>query len=271
MWLSSDDEVEDKLIDLHSLLVGAMKAGKGFVPQRILEAWGTYHRLRQLAVPLISLEEERREAYQTLTIQDRIQTLRHEPPEAHGPAGTYLDTHWPRVVSVFEDVYEILLDRKEPSKFYTLASMLGEFLETRTSSDTLRIVAPTTHESNMIVSLMGELVDAWADALQTGAVSLTTVKEEPRLVAEGSVQQTVLLGFRTSETRYLDVYPGIPVHLVGYPYEAEVDGRIQHRIHASIERLQENEPRTLGAKTTKSGAGIIRSNRTYLKHRGSEK
>src|SRR5207253_134009 len=135
--------------------------------------------------------------------------------------------------------------RKEPSKFYTLASVLEEFLQSRTSSDKLRIVAPTVHESNLIVTLMGDIVDTWADALQTGAVSLTTVKEEPRLVADGSVQQTILLGFRTSETRYLDVYPGIPVHVVAYPYEAEVDDKIQHRIHASIERLQENEPRTI--------------------------
>lgn len=248
IWLSGDDEVEDKLIELHSLLVGAMKAGKGFVPAGVLGAWSTYHRLRQLAVPLILLEEERREAYQTLTIQDRIRALEDEPPEAHGPIGTYLETNWPRIISAFKDLYEILLHRKEPSKFYTLASILEEFLESRTSSDTLRVVAPTAHESNLIVTLMGDIVEAWADALQTGAVSLTTVKEEPRLVAEGSVQQTILLGFRTSETRYLDVYPGIPVHVVAYPYEAEVDDKIQRRIHASIERLQENEPRTLVLK-----------------------
>ncbi len=245
LWLSSDSEVEDRLIELHALLVGAMKAGKGFVPAGVLGAWGTYHRLRQLAVPLILLEEERREAYQTLTIQARIRTLEDDPPEARGAIGTYLETNWPRVISAFKDLYEILLHRREPSKFYTLASILEEFLESRTSSDTLRIVAPTAHESNLIVTLMGDIVDTWANALQTGAVSLTTVKEEPRLVAEGSVQQTILLGFRTSETRYLDVYPGIPVHVVAYPYEAEVDDKIQHRIHASIERLQENEPRTI--------------------------
>jgi hypothetical protein len=256
IWLSSDAEVEDQLIELHSLLVGAMKAGKGFVPRGVLGAWATYHRLRQLSVPLIALEEERRGAYQTLTIKERIRELEDEPPEARGAVGTYLDTNWPRVISAFKDLYEILLHRKEPAKFYTLASIVEEFLESRTASDRLRIVAPTAHEGNMIVSLLGEIVSNWPDALQTGAVSLTTIKEEPRLIAEGSVQQTVLLGFRASETRYLDVYPGIPVHLVAYPYEAEVDDKIQRRIHASIESLQENGPRTIVLKQLRLDTGL---------------
>ncbi len=80
IWLSDDPEVEDHLVELHTLLVGAMKAGNGRVPGGVLHAWGTYHKLRQLSVPLVALEEERREAYQTLTIQECIQGLEEEPP-----------------------------------------------------------------------------------------------------------------------------------------------------------------------------------------------
>jgi hypothetical protein len=97
----------------------------------------------------------------------------------------------------------------------------------------------------MIAALLGNIVPEWPEALQSGAVSIATIKEEPRLIAEGAVEQTLLFGFRTSETRYLDVYPGVPVHVVAYPYEAEIDDRIQHRIHASIEHLQENGSRTV--------------------------
>ncbi len=100
----------------------------------------------------------------------------------------------------------------------------------------------------MIAGLLGDIVTPWPEALQSGAVTLTTIKEEPRLIAEGSLQETVLLGFRTSESRYLDVYPGVPLHVVAYPYEAEVDDKIQQRIHASIESLQENGPRTIVLK-----------------------
>lgn len=245
VWLSDDPEVEDYLVEIHSLLVGAMKAGSGHVPGEVLGAWGTYHKLRQLAVPLVALEEERRDAYQTLTIQERIQGLEDEPPEAKGAAGAYLDTFWPRVISSFKVLYDALLRRKEPSKFYTLASVVEKFLENRTETDTLRLVAPTTHEGNMIATLLGEIVQGWPEALQSGIASVATVKEEPRLIAEGDVQQTVLLGFRTSTARYLDVYPGVPIHLVAYPYEAEIDDKIQQRIHASIENLQENAPRTI--------------------------
>src|SRR5262249_35934309 len=106
-----------------------------------------------------------------------------------------------------------------------------------------RIVAPTAHEGSMLAALLGELVDGWGDALQSGRVSITTVREEPRLIAEGQCQPSILLGFRTSESRYLDVYPGVPIHIIAYPYEAEVDEAIQRRVHASIEQLQENGPR----------------------------
>ncbi len=244
VWLSDDPEVEDHLVELHSLLVGAMKAGQGHVPGAVLGAWGAYHKLRQLSVPLVALEEERRDAYQTLTIQERIQGLEDEPPEAKGAIGSYLDTRWPRVIASLKGLYGVLLHRKEPAKFYTLASVVEEFLEHRTAADNLRLVAPTAHEGNMIATLLGDIVHDWPDALQSGTVSVATIKEEPRLIAEGSVQETVLLGFRTSETRYLDVYPGVPIHLVAYPYEARVDDGIQQRIHASIENQQENGPRT---------------------------
>jgi len=245
VWLADDPEGEDYLVEIHSLLGGAMKAGKGHVPGGVLGAWGTYHKLRQLCVPLVALEEERRDAYQTLTIQDRIQGLEDEPPEAKGAAGSYLDMKWPRVVASLKSLYDILLRRKEPAKFYTVASVVAEFLEGRRTGDMLRLVAPTAHEGNMIATLLGDIVPEWPEALQTGAVSVATIREEPRLIAEGSVQQTLLFGFRTSETRYLDVYPGVPVHVVAYPYEAEIDDRIQKRVHASIEHLQENAPRTV--------------------------
>jgi hypothetical protein len=244
IWLSEDTEVEDYLVEIHSLLVGAMKAGNGQVPGSILGAWGTYHKLRQLTVPLIALEEERRGAYQTLTIQERIQGLEDEPHETQGSAASYLDARWPRVISSLKAVYELLLRRKEPSKFYTLASVIEEFLENRAETDKMRLVAPTTHEANMIATLLGDIVTAWTEGLQSGAVSIVSIKEEPRLIAEGSVQETVLLGFRTSETRYLDVYPAMPIHVVAYPYEAEIDEKIQQRIHTSIEDLQENGTRT---------------------------
>ena len=279
IWLSDDPEVEDHLVELHTLLVGAMKAGSGRVPSGVLGAWGTYHKLRQLSVPLVALEEERRDAYQTLTIQERILGLEDEPPEARGAIGSYLDARWPRIISALKTLYDTLLRRKEPAKFYTLASVVEDFLELRSPSDTLRIVAPTTHEANMVAGLLGDIVGAWPEALQSGAVLLTTIKEEPRLVAEGSLQPTVLLGFRTSETRYLDVYPGVPVHVVAYPYEAEVDDKIQQRIHASIESLQENGPRTVvlkqlrlpvpppSEKDVKNPDGLPRSKRPETRRR----
>jgi hypothetical protein len=246
LWLCDDDIVGNLLAELHSLLVGMMRAAGKRLPARLLEAWSVYHRFRQLAVPLVRLEEERRQTYKTLTLGERVRALEEELPVSDGSLASYLDSRWPRVVQILRETYKMLLERSEPAKFYTLACALEEQLrqgKPGTDYQPTRIVAPTAHEGSMLAALLGELVDGWEDALQSGRVSITTVREEPRLIAEGQCQTSILLGFRTSESRYLDVYPGVPIHIIAYPYEAEVDEAIQRRVHTSIEQLQEDGPR----------------------------
>ncbi len=287
LWVCDDDEVDQSLSDLHRLLVGSMKAGKGRIPSPVLEAWAVYHRLRQLAVPLLQLEEERKKAYKTVTLKDRLSAIEEYQPTGTGQLGAYLDSRWSGIVRNLQDTYQTLLRRKEPTKFYTLASVIEEHLQPHQGPETpVRIVAPTTHEASMVAALLGELVDGWRDALQSGTVTVSTAREEPRLVAEGIAEATVLLGFRTSETRYLDVYPGVPVHVVCYPYEVEVDGAIQQRVHASIEQLQDNASRTTVLRSlhcpterattsgrypanSEAGHTAPRSSRASVRHRGS--
>jgi hypothetical protein len=243
IWLCNDNMVGDPLAELHSLLVGALRVCGGRTPGRLLEAWSVYHRLRQLAVPLILLEEERRQSYKTLTINERIQILEQDPPNGFGAFSSYIDARWPRIIENLKKIYGILLEYKEPAKFYTLATGLEEQLRQLISFDgpqMLRVIAPTVQEGRILSILLSDLVEGWSEALQKGQVSITTVREEPRLIAEGESFISVLLGFRTSDTRYLDTYPGVPVHVVAYPYEAEVDEAIQRRVHASIEQFQDN-------------------------------
>lgn len=243
MWLCDDDDVDERLAELHRLLNGSVRLARGRAPARLMQAWSVYHRLRQLAVPLIRLEEQGEQGYRFLTLKDRIALLDQEPAEATGELGSYLDARWPRVVELLREVYQILMQQREPAKFYALAAAVDEHLKGR-ASPSLRIVTPTQHEGSMLAALLGELVDGWGSALQSGRVSIVTSREEPRLIAEGECQDTMLLGFRTSETRYLDVYPGMPVHIAVHPYEAEIDDAIQRRVHASVEQLQEDELRT---------------------------
>src|SRR5262249_44820777 len=158
-------------------------------------------------VPLVRLEEGHRQTYKALTLGERIRVLEEEPPVRDGLLASYLDSRWPRVIQILQETYKILLEYKEPAKFYTLASILEEQLRQGKSgpdSQPIRIVTPTAHEGSMLAALLGELVDGWEDALQSGRVSITTVREEPRLIAEGQRQTSILLGFRTSESRYLD-------------------------------------------------------------------
>ena len=285
LWVCEDEEADELLSELHGLLVGAMRAGGGRVPSPVLETWAVYHRLRQLAVPLLQLEEERRKTYRTVTLKERLESIEESQPGGSAGLGSYLESRWPRIVRTLQEAYDLFLKRKEPAKFYTLASAVEEQLTSGGSPvRPLRIVAATGHEASMVAALLGEIVTGWVEALQSGAVTVSTAREEPRLVAEGLAQETALLGFRTSETRYLDVYPTRPVHVVCYPYEVDIDEAIQNRVHSSIEQLQEDgsrvtvlrslhlpEPKRLAGANGASGvtSAAPRTMRADVRRRGS--
>jgi hypothetical protein len=199
LWVCEDEEVDELLSELHSLLVGAMRAGGGRVPSSVIEAWAVYHRLRQLAVPLVQLEEERRKTYRTVTLKARLESIDQSQPTASAGLGSYLESRWPKIVQTLQAAYDLFLKRKEPTKFYTLASAVEEHLKAgRSTTRPFRIVAPSAHEASMLAALLGEIITGWGEALQSGAITISTAREEPRLVAEGLAQETALLGFRTS-------------------------------------------------------------------------
>lgn len=257
VWICDDEPVAVELERVHDMLVGAARLAGGRLPAPALEAWSIYHRLRQLVPPLLHVEEERNRSYRTLPLRERLRQLSDQDPQAAGALGAYLDATWPRLVETLEAVYELLLRRAEPAKFYGLAGVVSEHLERsgpdapsrETGGRSLRVVVPTEHEANLLTALVGDLVDGWAEALQDGTVTLSTAREEPRLVAEGLKSETVLVGFRTSEARYLYVYPDVPIHVVAYPYEASVDGAVQARCHSFAEELQADERRSTVLRT----------------------
>ncbi len=239
-----DGPVNEALLRAHEVLAGAVRVGGGgaWVPA-LREGWSIYHRLRQLAVPLIQAEEQRRLTYGTVTLGRRLALLEEDRPTATSSLGAYLDVSWPVLIRALKDAYDLLLRRSEPVKFWAVASVIEDHLRRKAQgpdAGLLRVVAPTEHEGNLLASLLGEVIDGWSEALQDGLVSLSTARGEPRLIAEGERAETVLLGYRTGENRYLDVYPGVPVHVLAYPYEAAIDEANQGRAHAPIERMQDD-------------------------------
>ncbi len=259
-----DGPVNEALLRAHEILAGAMRVGSGgaWVPA-LREGWSIYHRLRQLAVPLIQAEEERRLTYGTVTLGRRLAVLEEDRPTAAGRLGAYLDVSWPVLIRALKETYDLLIRRSEPVKFWAAASVIEGHLERRargSDAGLLRVVAPTEHEGNLLASLLGDVVDGWSEALQDGFVSLCTARGEPRSIAEGERAETVLLGYRTGENRYLDVYPGVPIHVLAYPYEAAIDEANQGRAHGPIERLQDDGVRSaiLRAMVPPSGRASAR-------------
>ena len=212
LWLSEDDEVDQTLAGLHQVLVGAMRVGGGRVPSR---CW------RPVGVPSVSVARRaprpsRRSEEEGLShshSQRANRGDRREFTECKRP--TRLRPLWPRpqITETLANALRAFHRCKDPAKFYTLGLLSRKRSGARPQTlrtCRFRIVVPTVHEKTMLAAQLGDLVDGWSDWLQAGRVSITTVREEPRLIAEGSCCPSILLGFRTSETRHLDVYPCVP-------------------------------------------------------------
>lgn len=237
--LCEDGELDAALETIHGLLSSAVRHGNGPPPRALFESWAIYHRMRQMALPVNEVEEARRRANRVLTLKQRLRSLQDDQEPKGSP---YIEVRWGELLDNLHAAYELLQRRREPAKFWALASLISECLASG-EEGTIRVVMPTEHEATLLTSLFNDLLDGWTPALQDGRIRVTTVREEPRLIAAGSRERTILLGFRTSESRYLDLYPEMPVDLIAYPYEGVVDAGLQERLYHPAEALQSEECR----------------------------
>jgi hypothetical protein len=242
LYVCDDPEVDALLKSLHQHLCSAMQIANGVVGPSVGDAWGIYHRLRQLAVPLLDLEEHNRHSYGSITLGDRIVALQSRPPIGPSRLSHFFGSRWHDVCDSLALLHTVLLNRTEPCKFYGIASLVRRVV-TELPGEQFRIIAPSEYEASQLSGMLTTLVDGFNDALLSGQASVTTVRAEPKLVAQDNCCRAILQGYRISATRSLDAYTMFPVHVVAYPYEVEVDRVIQDRVHQLSERLADDSTR----------------------------
>jgi hypothetical protein len=238
VWVCDEDEEGAEVLSgVHDRLVDALgKAGGKPLPGLLL-AWGIYHRLRQLTVPLVQLEQASASAWGG-SLKRRIEAL--SGIEGHG--NPVWETTWPALRAGVEEAYRVFSLRSEPAKFWVLASRVEEWLR-NPKHEVYRIAVSTHHEAGLLTSLLEEIVDRFREARATGLIEVTSINEEEKLIAVQHVAHTLLPGARSARTRYLDVYPHAEVEQLAYPFEVDLERATQQRLYQFAEQLQDDHSR----------------------------
>lgn len=232
VWICDDQEVDEALAEVHDLLGASQReARKDFPP--LWSAWSIYHRLRQLAVPLPQLEDSACEAWGAVPIRKRLALLKEEWPQE-----VAVEARWRGILEGLERVYDLLLKRQEPAKFWGVAERVEDRLNE--SDSPLRVVVPSEREVALLSIQLGHIVDGWFDAQHGDRVEVVSAKGESRRLAAGEHRETLIVGFRVGSLRHLDLYPFCSTEVLAYPYEADVDEAQQDRMYAFAESHQED-------------------------------
>ncbi|RLG42928.1 MAG: hypothetical protein DRN81_07550, partial [Thermoproteota archaeon] len=235
IWVCTDSDIEKPLGDIHVLLAACQKEGRKKFPP-LWEAWNIYHRLRQLAVPLPEFEDSAYDTWGAVTIKKRLTFLANEWPE-----DSAIEARWRQILQGLEKVYELLLGRREPAKFWAIAERIQHYLNQ--NDEQLRIVVPSEREVVLLSVCLGYVIDSWSEAQQEGRIEVVSARREARKIAAGDFRTTILAGYRAGSQRHLDLYPSYPVEVMAYSYEASVDQSLHDHIYSFVEKFQKNDAR----------------------------
>lgn len=128
VWICGEDEAGmSTLATLHARLSDTLQKCSGRPIPGLLQAWGIYHRLRQLTVPLVQLEQLNGQAWGG-NLKRRVESL----ATVEGYGNPLWDAVWPKLKTEVEQAYETFLQREEPAKFWVLASRVEAWLSVGT-------------------------------------------------------------------------------------------------------------------------------------------
>ncbi|MFM0068931.1 hypothetical protein [Paraburkholderia aspalathi] len=227
LWIcDADAETAQVLGHLHRRLMGATKAAAGKPYPGLQLCWSVYNRLRQLTVPLAQLEQATSTTWAG-SLRERLDAL----SDVQGHGDVTWDTTWQELVDAVNSAYETLLKRKETAKFWAIAASVEAFLQSADSH--LRVVVASERERGLLFQILSQVVGGLGEAMAKGRFEMVTSAQEARLVAEGQLSPTILLGPRTNGHRHLDVFASKRVDEFVYPHEVDVERASQRRLHGS--------------------------------------
>lgn len=232
VWVCGEDDAGAAILEtVHSRLNEILKQAAGQPVPGLMEAWGIYHKLRQLTVPLGQLEQLDGNAWGG-SLQRRVDTL----AAVAGHGNPVWDAGWRGLAALVAQAYEVFVKREEPAKFWVIAARMEEWLRI-TDARAYRIVVSGQQEAILLWRLLESTVDGAKAARADGLIEITTTNEDARRVAGGNFAHTLLSGARVPRTRYLDIYPPHDIEEVAYPFEAQMEQEVQAGLYEFVNSL----------------------------------
>lgn len=262
--LVCDDSELDSLLAEARETLGILSKHTPYPPVELLRAWGVYHRLSSLSVPLGQYEDAAHHHPYARPLRQTIEFLHTATPSDHltGSSHTVWASEWRKLTESLCQAYEHLKG-DHPAKFWGLAYSLERRFEAGFSTP-LAVIVPTDIEGSILLRNLRHLLPDLPRYLHPDGLSMVKPKSfagNPALLHRSG--DTLLLNPLTSRWRYLNatildaallVYP----HQVGLAryavetiirdvlerasYEAQV--KTLTRLHAtkSLSQIQQTTP-----------------------------
>lgn len=218
LLVCDDPELDGALGKVRAKL-GLLSKHVNHPPGELLRAWGVYHRLTNLAVPLGEFEEAAYHHHYARPVRQTIESLQNSHPSIHAStAGQAIwASEWPSVVELLGEAYECLKG-DWPAKLWALAYLLEEHVQTNFQSPLLMIIS-TDVEASILLRNLRHVQEDLPRYLHPDALSII----RPRAFAEGrdptfGTSTPVLPGPFTSRWRYLNGAI-LQASLLAYPHQ----------------------------------------------------
>lgn len=226
------EETDSSLESVRLKLNALSKVVSGRPPLPLLQAWGIYHRLSHLAVPLGIYEQHASKHYYTKTIKERINDLSSARPgdERRGVAGAMFSSEWRPLIDELVTAYESLKGG-EPAKFWGVAMVVEEYVQSAFQRP-LIINCPTELEGNI---LLRELTHVCTDLHRHLHPEGLTVATNRSVAYQNWLRARDILttGPQTARWRFLDAAMQIGSVLV-YPHEVVIE---RVAVQATLDRI----------------------------------
>lgn len=206
-----------------------------YPPGELLRAWGIYHRLANLAVPLGEYEDAAYHNHYARPLRHVIKSLQESRPSVQAAtAGQALwASEWSSLVDLLAEAYE-LLKGDASTKFWALVYLLEEHVQAGFKSPLL-VVTPTDMEASILLRNLRHFQEDLPRYLHPDGLSFIKPKslaEAPYPTCSAS-SIPLLLGPLTSRWRYLNATL-LNTTLLVYPHQV---GLAQREIEAIVSSI----------------------------------
>src|ERR1043166_8950091 len=215
------EETDSALEEVRLKLNALSKATAGRPPLSLLQAWGLYHRLSHLAVPLGIYEQHASKHHYSRPLKERLDDLSSARPgdDIKATAGAIFSSEWRPLVESLAAAYESLKGG-EPAKFWGCATIVEEYAQ-KGFQRPLVITCPTELEGNILVRELTHVCTDLHCHIHPGGLAVATNRS---LASQNWLRagDDLMTGPQTARWRFLDAAMQAASVLV-YPHETVVE------------------------------------------------